>query len=260
MGLAFNIPNTILIMMLPIPFIPTPRRLLLALLFILSILVFFAGIRSRILVLQHPTSPKYLNWYTSEASLSMIFANLPFLTSLVVATAPSRIRYLSHNLRHSNNISSLAQWPRSRLGSECKSWEFHTEIKPRFDHDRSDHSGKTSPELQSPVDAEKGSVWDTNDHIVHEQTVCRRPSLIHSNDHNSVKGNNQSSEDEHSFHSEDQNSDTIVSSPMSTPEPAIIAKRKSSLPKMRLSGGLAEMGDLSISLSEEIEDIGFVHS
>lgn len=235
--------------MLPVAFIPTPRRLLLAILLILSILVFFAGVRSRALVLLHPASPNYLHWYTSETSLSMIFANLPFLTSLVVATAPSRMRYFSHNLRHSGSIGALPTWPRSRLGSlnnsEFRGWEGHTEIKSRLDLDRSHYSGKTSPELHSPVDVEKEAQWDANDQVVQEKdVVCRTPSLTHSVNHKKTQSN-----DESSF---------SASSPLSSPEPAIIARRKSLLPKMRLSGGLAEMGDISIVLSEEDEE--FLHS
>ncbi|KAF1921600.1 hypothetical protein BDU57DRAFT_413055, partial [Ampelomyces quisqualis] len=108
--LAFDIPNIILIMILPVPFIPTPRRLLLAVLLILSTLVLVTGIVARASILQHSTLPSYLLWYTSESTLSIIFANLPFLTSFVVTAAPARIRHFSSQL-------ALPQWPRSTRGS-----------------------------------------------------------------------------------------------------------------------------------------------
>ncbi|KAF2025195.1 hypothetical protein EK21DRAFT_43965, partial [Setomelanomma holmii] len=81
--LSFDIPNTILIMIVPVPFIPTPRRLLLAILLILSTLVLIISILSRESILRNPHSPDYLYWYTSESTLCIIFANLPFLNSLV---------------------------------------------------------------------------------------------------------------------------------------------------------------------------------
>ncbi|KAF2825581.1 hypothetical protein CC86DRAFT_259350, partial [Ophiobolus disseminans] len=109
--LAFDIPNTLLIMILPVPFIPTPRRPLLAILLLLSTLVLTTNIISHTTILTATsTPPSYLNYTTATSSLSILFANLPFLTSVVTA-APARIRQMS-----------LSQWPRSRRGS----WEVQT--------------------------------------------------------------------------------------------------------------------------------------
>jgi hypothetical protein len=93
-------------MLLAVPFIPTPRRILLAVLLLLGILVLISGVLSRTSILTHSTSASYLHWTTAESSLSIIFANLPFLTSLVVTAAPARIRQMS-----------FSQWPRSRRQS-----------------------------------------------------------------------------------------------------------------------------------------------
>jgi hypothetical protein len=108
--------NTTLIMLLAVPFIPTPRRTLLAALLLLGTLVLTTGILSRASILTHPTPATYLHWTTAEASLSIIFANLPFLTSLVVTAAPARIRQMS-----------FSQWPRSR----CQSWELDMAVAPQ---------------------------------------------------------------------------------------------------------------------------------
>lgn len=95
-------------MILPVAFIPTSRRALLAILLILGTLILAIGTLSRALIITDPANltTTYLHYITTESSLSIIFANLPFLTSLVVTVAPARIRQLS-----------LSQWPRSRRGS-----------------------------------------------------------------------------------------------------------------------------------------------
>ncbi|KAF2796742.1 hypothetical protein K505DRAFT_372961 [Melanomma pulvis-pyrius CBS 109.77] len=104
--LSFNLTTTLAVLVLPIPFIPTPRKFLLAILFVLGVVVLVAGILGRYYVIVHPTSSTYLAWYTAEAAVILLFANLPFLSSLVTSTTTSRLRHLSSNL-------SLSQWPRS---------------------------------------------------------------------------------------------------------------------------------------------------
>jgi hypothetical protein len=93
-------------MLLAVPFIPTPRRILLAVLLLLGTLVLISGVLSRSSILHRPNSSTHLHWTTAESNLSIIFANLPFLTSLVVTAAPARIRQMS-----------FSQWPRSRRQS-----------------------------------------------------------------------------------------------------------------------------------------------
>ncbi|KAF1996751.1 hypothetical protein P154DRAFT_497986 [Amniculicola lignicola CBS 123094] len=105
-SMAFNVTTSLAVFVLPIPFIPTPRRILLAVLVALGTLVVATGIIGRYYILTQPTSPLYLHWYTAEAAATICFANLPFLSSLVTSTSFSRNRCLSGNV-------SLSQWPRS---------------------------------------------------------------------------------------------------------------------------------------------------
>lgn len=222
-------------MMLPVPFIPTPRRFLLAILLILGTLVFTAGIISRVSILQTPTAPAYLPWYTAESCFSLIFANLPFLTSLVVATAPARIRDFSHNLRTSSHLA-LSQWPRSRRGSwNCidgsrrGSWVTTAaphESLPPLRVSRLDSVGTTTTisELPSPVDVEKAPEWSRKyNYIDSPSTQSPRQSPRHSGE-------------------------------QSPSIPALLSEaesgRASVVPKTRLSGGLAEMGDVSVAGTE----------
>ncbi|KAF9700535.1 hypothetical protein EKO04_001836 [Ascochyta lentis] len=108
--------TTFFVLILPTPFIPTPRRFLLAILTVTGILTLTFGIFARYLVLTAPESGAYLFYYTSEPTLLIIFANLPFLTSLVVSTAPARIREFGRNISFSRDGGSmpLSPWPRSR--------------------------------------------------------------------------------------------------------------------------------------------------
>ncbi|KAF1943818.1 hypothetical protein EJ02DRAFT_484486 [Clathrospora elynae] len=177
--LAINILNTILIMMVPVPFIPTPRRLLLTILLIIGTLVLFTGTIGRSLVLTNPLAPAYLHWYTTEPSLSIIFANLPFLTFLVFATAPARLR--------------LSQWPRNRHSSWASS------IPPPLSRARIGSTATTMSSMSSTMDVGKAAA----DRRVSDQT-------------------------------------TIAS--ISEPVPG----RASIVAKTRLSGGLAEMGRVSV--------------
>ncbi|KAF1847206.1 uncharacterized protein K460DRAFT_55127 [Cucurbitaria berberidis CBS 394.84] len=241
--LAFNIPNTILIMMLPVPFIPTPRRLLLAILLILGMLVLTAGIlsRSSILKASNPSSsnPVFLRWYICESTLSLIFANIPFLTSLVVATAPARIRYISQHLRTSSHLA-LIQWPRSRRGSwTCStagSYDSTRNIPPL----RMNRSGSTTTmisELPSPIDVEKGlPVWRLSEPATRKDLGATRDSA--SSDLLSRGG-------------------AVIRSSMPELQPSSslllsssVAERVSTVPKTRLSGGLAEMGGISTDNTE----------
>ena len=232
--LAFNTPDIIFIMMLPVPFIPTPRRLLLAVLLLLGTLVLISGIISRasILAAPHPASSMqtYLQWSTAESTLSIIFANLPFLTSLVVATAPARIKNLSHNLRASSHLA-LSQWPRSRQGS----WAIQEEesMPPPLRPSRLGSAVTTTSELQSPVDVKKATEWSgsKSSRGVHTENE----SLETLNPRHSIASDVS--------HASEQ---TV---PPTTPAESP-GERISAVPKTRLSGGLAEMGDISIDNTE----------
>ncbi|PSN65948.1 hypothetical protein BS50DRAFT_401839 [Corynespora cassiicola Philippines] len=105
-ALIFSTTSTILVI-LPTPFIPTPRLFLLFILLLLGTLIFISGLLSRTSLLSNPTSPSYLYWTVAETSLTLIFANLPFIASLVASKTPQRIRHISHHF-------SLSQWPRPR--------------------------------------------------------------------------------------------------------------------------------------------------
>ncbi|KAH7113853.1 hypothetical protein B0J11DRAFT_141582 [Dendryphion nanum] len=108
--LTTSLTTTLAILIFPIPFIPTPRKLLLALLLLLGTLVLITSILSRTTLLTSPTKSTYLYWHTAEAALTIYFANLPFLSSLLTSTTAPRIRHL-------NSTLSLSPWPRSRLNS-----------------------------------------------------------------------------------------------------------------------------------------------
>lgn len=151
-ALGPTILSTILTMIVPIPFISTPRRLLLALLILLGTLVLAAGIISKAIILIRPTSLIYLHWYTTESSLGIILSNLPFLTSLVVGVAPARIRNISQSLK-SPSRTTLGQWPRSRR----ESWVSHTLPSRRVS--RLIGVGTALGALPSPLDTETAQGW-----------------------------------------------------------------------------------------------------
>lgn len=111
--------TTFMVLILPTPFIPTPRRFLLAILMITGILTFIFGILARQTILTAPDSEAYLFYYTAESTLLFVFANLPFLASLVVSTAPARLREFGRNLSLSRDGGGvpLSPWPRSWRGS-----------------------------------------------------------------------------------------------------------------------------------------------
>ncbi|KAF3053824.1 hypothetical protein E8E11_010173 [Didymella keratinophila] len=114
-SLTFNVLTTVLVLILPTPFIPTPRRLLLTILMIVGIMTLIFGILARVYILKTPTSRTPVFYYIYEATLLVVFANLPFLTSLVVSTTPARIREFSHNISFSRDgiHMPLSPWPRS---------------------------------------------------------------------------------------------------------------------------------------------------
>lgn len=212
-------------MLLPVPFIPTPRRLLLAILLLLGTLVLIAGIVSRALILTTPTrtiksSPaSYLSWYTTESTLSIIFANLPFLMSLVVTAAPARIRHFS-----------LAQWPRSRRGS--LSWDDNAGSRPELRTMRFNSTATTIAELTVTHNLAKGMQESGSGNAGAESTSRpMSPDRIERCERRD-SGNSILSSDSY----------LQLPSPSATrPE-----TRDSQVPKMRLSGGLAEMGELSL--------------
>jgi hypothetical protein len=243
--LSFDVPNTLLIMILPIPFIPTPRRLLLAILLILSTLILITSIISRVSILLHPGRPTYLAWYTTESTLSIIFANLPFLTSLVVTAAPARIRHFSNQLASS-------QWPRSRRGS----WD--NASMPQLRTTRFNSTATTVVELMSPTDLEKGQNvgsprergWSegetSRDGAGGEKRVERdaggelKDALLHAQEakHAESRDARNSATD---GHRPVAGNCTQLSVPVTVHE-----KGEGQVPKTRLSGGLAEMGELSL--------------
>jgi len=104
--LALSTATTLATLIIPVPMIPTPRKFLLALLLLVGTLALVSGILARYLVLISSTSFRSLHWLVAESVLMILFANLPFLSSLYTSTTPSRIRKLSSTL-------SLSQWPRS---------------------------------------------------------------------------------------------------------------------------------------------------
>jgi hypothetical protein len=192
--LAIDTTNTLPVMILAVPFIPTPRRLLLALLLILGTFVLITGTIARTSVLVHPTHSTYLSLYTAESTLSILFANLPFLTSLVVTAAPRLSPHLS-----------LSQWPRSRRTSLLD-----TEVNAPTRRARFDSVAGMMAEIDEADDIEKGSSTNQIDRDIAE-------SLL------------------------DSAVFTVPNPVASRPE-----TRDSQVPKMRLSGGLAEMGELSL--------------
>lgn len=116
--------TTVLILIIPTPFIPTPRHYLLAILLITGISTLVVGILARIYILTRPTSRTYLFYYTYEITLLIVFANLPFLTSLVVSTTPARIRDFGRNISLSRERvhMPLSSWPRSSRISVQDIW------------------------------------------------------------------------------------------------------------------------------------------
>jgi hypothetical protein len=205
-------------MILPIAFIPTPRRLLLAILFVLSALVVVTGIMARVSILRNPQQPTYLSWYTTQSTLSIIFSNLPFMTSLVVTAAPARTRHLSSQL-------VLSSWPRSRRGS----WAC-TDFTPPLRTARFNSTTSTMTEITSPTDLEKAEascaeaceVTQKGERLPMGSAICEAESPRDS----AV---------------DDQEGPALPSPPAVRPE-----TRDGQVPKMRLSGGLAEMGELSL--------------
>jgi hypothetical protein len=107
-ALSLGALTTLLVLIVPVPFIPTPRRYLLGILILIGLLALSSGVVARI---AHYTrySSRYLFLYTTESSLIIIFANLPFLT------APARVRDFSRKISSSaGQQRPLSQWPRGR--------------------------------------------------------------------------------------------------------------------------------------------------
>ncbi|KAF2736020.1 hypothetical protein EJ04DRAFT_176544 [Polyplosphaeria fusca] len=102
--LAFSLSTALAVFILPIPFIPTPRKLLLGLMVLLGIIILASGVLGRYHRLEDPSSTRYLVWYCAEAASSVYFANLPFLNSLFTSNSPAC-------LRHMNSRLSLSRWP-----------------------------------------------------------------------------------------------------------------------------------------------------
>lgn len=113
-SITFSTLTTLLVLILPTHFIPTPRLFLLALLTNTGILTLIFGTLARHSILITPESQSYLFYYTSESTLLIVFANLPFLTSLVVSTAPTRIREFGRSISFSRDGVDipLSSWPR----------------------------------------------------------------------------------------------------------------------------------------------------
>jgi hypothetical protein len=93
-------------MIVPVPFIPTPHRLLQVILFLIGIFILSSGIIARSFALSSPGSSTYLHWLIAESFLTVLFANLPFLSSVYTSTNARSIRRMSSNM-------SLSHWPRS---------------------------------------------------------------------------------------------------------------------------------------------------
>ena len=251
--ISFDIPNTLLVMILPVPFIPTPRRLLLAILLVLSTLVLITGTLSRASVLANPWQATYLHWYTTESTLSIIFANLPFLTSLIVTAAPARIRHFSSQL-------ALSQWPRSRRGS----WEIGAPISP-LRSSRFNNMETTTTEITSPTATEKAQDWNIGtlevrqggNRTQRDSGASSQPSTRESDPTlpspfvmRPKKRNSRVSKIEtrglRGSAAGSQHSRRETSPVLRSPVAIRTETRDSQVPKMRLSGGLAEMGELGL--------------
>ncbi|KAF2703508.1 hypothetical protein K504DRAFT_392309 [Pleomassaria siparia CBS 279.74] len=102
--LALDLTATLAVLLVPVPFIPTPRKFLLAFLLFFGFVTLVIGVLGRYYVISQPASLTYLNWYTAQTAVIILFANLPFLSSLVTKTSASRHRCMSNNL-------ALSQWP-----------------------------------------------------------------------------------------------------------------------------------------------------
>ncbi|KAF1970644.1 hypothetical protein BU23DRAFT_205880 [Bimuria novae-zelandiae CBS 107.79] len=104
LALALDTTTITTTLLLPIAFIPTPRKFLQAALLALGASVLASAILSRYYLLVRPAaSPaRYIHWYLAQLVLMLLFANLPFLTSLFTSTP-----------RASRRSISLASWPRS---------------------------------------------------------------------------------------------------------------------------------------------------
>jgi hypothetical protein len=232
-------------MILPVAFIPTPRRLLLAILLILSTLVLITGIVARASILLHPNRTTYLAWYTTESTLSIVFANLPFLTSLVVTATPARLRHFSSQL-------GSPQWPRSRRGS----WD--NVSMPQLRTMRFNSTATTMVELVSPTDVEKGlgmgspreRGWNegesSRDGAVEKERVIdasgdSKEGVTRAEEVKKAEG--QDVED-----STKKGHKSTASRDLSQPSPSLAVPeiQDGQVPKTRLSGGLAEMGALSL--------------
>jgi hypothetical protein len=194
--LAMDTVTTLPIMILAVPFIPTPRRLLLAILLVLGTFVLITGAVARTSVLVHRTHSTYLSLYTAESTLSIIFANLPFLTSLVVTAAPRLSPHLS-----------LSQWPRSRRTSLLDTEANAPIRRARFD--------SVAGMMAEADDTEKGRSSNLIDRNVEESLL---DSAIF----------------------------TQAELALRSPAASRPDTKDSQVPKMRLSGGLAEMGELSL--------------
>ncbi|KAL5414951.1 hypothetical protein PMIN03_002909 [Paraphaeosphaeria minitans] len=91
----------------PIALIPTPRKALQASLFLLGTCVLGASILARYYALVQSRSSMYIHWYTAEVTLMILFANLPFLSSLFSKGGRDRMRSVA-----------LSSWPREYVGAK----------------------------------------------------------------------------------------------------------------------------------------------
>lgn len=230
--LPFNILTTLFILLLPIPFISTPRKLLQIILLMLGTLTLIAGIIGRVDILTKPTSTSYLPWYTAESSLFILFANLPFLTSLVVATAPARIRKFSasHHL-------ATAQWPRSRQQSRHNSVYILSARSSRLGSVGTTTTKGGYP--GSPIDEEKVGLFGNYKARYTERVRS------YSGGSGTISPKRRMSIFEKDI------PDGIMPAPPTPPVPMSPTRAMTSpLPKTRLSGGLAEMDDACSPASE----------
>lgn len=114
-SLSLDTLTTLLVLILATPLIQTPRHCLLVILVVTGISILIVGVFARASILIAPASDTYLFYYNYEITLLIAFANLPFLTSLVVSTTPACIRDFSRNISFSREgvHMPLSPWPRS---------------------------------------------------------------------------------------------------------------------------------------------------
>ena len=153
--LTFGIITTVLVLMIPILFIPTPRTYLLFTLLFLGLGSLITDMYGHYRQLQNPSSAAYLPWCIAETTILIAYANLPFLSSLFSSTNAARYRHLSS--------MTLPTWPHSSKDSP-----------PRADRHR---PASTATRAPSPRSQRLDSTVSETDDSWNESTLMTVPPL-----------------------------------------------------------------------------------